>query len=364
EIMAVVKANGYGHGAVAVAGAALDAGASRLGVASIEEAVVLRRGGVTAPVLVLGSTPPWEAETLVRMRITPTVASKRLALALARCASESGVLMPVHLKVDTGMNRYGLAPDDVEPFARFLQELPGLHIEGIFSHFASADETDKSFTHRQYRDFMAVAERLPEIPLRHIANSAGALDTPELALDMVRPGIALYGCYPSCEVGHEAPLTPAFTLKARVVRVHEVQEGETVSYGRTWTAPRRSRVAVVPCGYADGLPRALSNRGAMLVRERLAPILGRVCMDQTVVDVTDIPGVAVDDEVVIFGRQGSAAIPVEQLAEWSGTINYEILCGISLRAPRVYLRKGQPVQVQTLLGEHVVTPEYNRAGGR
>lgn len=357
EIMAVVKANGYGHGSVAVARAALDAGATRLGVASIEEALVLRQAGLTAPILVLGFTPPWEAPKVVEFDITPTVTTKRLALALAHFSAQAGVVTPVHLKVDTGMNRFGLAQNEVEPFARFLRQLPSLTVEGIYSHFASADETDKTFTLHQYRAFMAVAERLPDIPLRHIANSAGALDLPELALDMVRPGIALYGCYPSCEVDTATPLAPAFTLKARVVRVHDLAPGDTVSYGRTWTALRATRVAVIPCGYADGLPRALSNKGSVLVRGARAPILGRVCMDQTIIDVTDIPGVAIDDEVVLFGRQGEAVLPVEEVAEHAGTINYEILCGISQRVPRLYRWHGEIARVQTLLGEVDLTPE-------
>lgn len=357
EIMAVVKANGYGHGAAPAARAALEGGATRLGVASIEEALVLRRAGIVAPVLVLGFTPPWEAQRVVEFDITPTVTTKRLALALAHFSAQAGVVTPVHLKVDTGMNRFGLAVDEAEPFVRFLRELPSLHIEGIYSHFASADETDKTFTLQQFRDFMAVAERLPDIPLRHIANSAGALDLPELALDMVRPGIALYGCYPSCEVDRGTPLAPAFALKARVVRVHGLEPGQTVSYGRTWTAKRRTRVAVIPCGYADGLPRALSNKGSVLVRGERAPILGRVCMDQTIIDVTDIPGVAIDDEVVLFGRQGEAVLPVEEIADHAGTINYEILCGISQRVPRLYRWHGEFQRMQTLLGEVELTPE-------
>ncbi len=357
QMVAVVKANGYGHGATAVAKQALAAGAHRLGVACVDEGVQLRLAGIDAPIIILGYTPPWDAQRVVEHGLTPTVTTKQLALAVARFSAERGVDTPVHLKVDTGMSRLGLRPQEAVGFGEFLRTVPHLALEGLYTHFAAADEADKAFTMQQFSNFMAVAERLPWVPYRHVANSAAVLDLPDTALEMVRPGISIYGCYPSKEVGHSVSLRPALNLKSRVVRLHPAAPGDTVSYGRTWAANRPSVLALVPGGYADGLPRSLSNRGQVLIRGVRAPIVGRVCMDQCVVDVTHIPQVALYDEVVIIGSQGEQEIPVEEVAELAGTISYEILCGISARVPRLYIRGGEVVEVRTLVGEQQFTLE-------
>ena len=349
QIMAVVKANAYGHGAVGVARGALAAGATHLGVACVDEGVQLRRAGIDAPVVLLGYLAPWEAARAVRHELTPSVTTEETSQALAKACAQNGVELDVHLKIDTGMGRFGLSPEEAPGFARFLQTLPGLNITGVYTHYATADEADKSFTQRQFRTFMAVVDQLPGPLLRHVANSAAVADLPEMALDMVRPGIALYGCYPSQHVGRELDLQPVLALKSYVDRVHTLAVGETVSYGRTWTAKRDSRVALIPCGYADGLPRLASNKGAVLVRGQRAPIVGRICMDQHVVDVTDIPGVSVHDEAVIIGRQGEERISVEEVAAHADTISYEVLCGISARVPREFRRHGQVVEKTTLL---------------
>ena len=361
QIIAVVKANAYGHGAVPVAQAVLEAGAQRLAVACVDEAVALRQAGITAPMLIMGYVPPWEARKVVEYGLTATVTTKQLALALSHFSEQAGVVTPVQLKVDTGMNRFGLSPDEAVAFGLFLTGLPCLMTEAIYTHFSSADEVDKSFTLKQFEVFTAIADQLPHILLRHVANSAAALDLPELALDFVRPGISLYGCRPSPDAGKTADLRPAGSLKARIVRIQDLAAGDSVSYGRTWTASQPTRVALVPCGYADGLPRLLSNRGAVLVRGQRAPIIGRICMDACIVDVTSVPGVAEDDEVVIFGRQGDAVIPVEEVAAQAGTISYEVLCAIGARVPRVYRRGGRVVRIDTLLGEQDISPEMANA---
>jgi alanine racemase len=229
--------------------------------------------------------------------------------------------------------------------------LAGIQVEGLFTHFASADEGDKSYTIEQHKLFLSVAEQLNWVPIRHVSNTAALLDMPDMSLEMVRPGLGIYGCYPSAHVKRSLPLRPVLSLKGRVVRLTPIAPGEPVSYGRTWTASRPSLIGLVMCGYADGLPRALSNRGSVLVRGRRAPIVGRVCMDMCMVDVSDIPDVAVDDEVVIIGRQGEQEISADELAELCGTISYEILCGISARVPRLYLRQGRVVSKQTLVME-------------
>jgi alanine racemase len=348
-LMAVVKANAYGHGATAVGRAALSAGADRLGIVCLDEGEELRRAGITAPVLIMGHTPVSQAERVVALGLTPTVGSRAFAEAVARHAVDRGVTLPVHLKLETGLNRYGLPPEQLLPLAESMRDLPGLDVEGLWTHFATGDEVDKSYVQRQFRAFSAVAEQLPWIRLRHVANTATVLDMPELSLDMVRAGIGIYGCYPSQDVDRSTPLRPVLSLKSRVARLRRLDAGESVSYGRTWTASRPSVVALVMCGYADGLRRALSSRGNVLIRGYRAPIVGRIAMDMCVADVTDIPYVALDDEIVIIGRQRDDEITAEEVARLSDTINYETLTGITARVPRVYRRGGRIVAVQTLV---------------
>ena len=347
-LAAVVKANAYGHGALGIARAALEAGADRLAVICVDEGEQLRRGGIEAPILVMGHSEVAEAKRSVNLRLTPTVNSRELGLALAREAEAAATVQPVHLKVDTGLNRYGLPPQEAIALAESLRELTSLEVEGIFTHFASADEGDKGFTLEQYRVFLKAAEQLPWIPLRHVSNTATLLDRPEMSLDMVRPGVGMYGLYPSPQVSRALELRPVLSLKSRIVRLNRLAPGESVSYGRTWRANRPSLIALVMCGYGDGLPRVLSNRGALLVRGRRVAIVGRVCMDMCMVDVTDLPEVSEGDEAVIIGRQGEAEIRAEEIGEMCGTISYEVLCGIAGRVPRLYLRGEELVGMETL----------------
>jgi alanine racemase len=299
----------------------------------------------------MGYTPAAEAQRLADLSLTPSVVSHEMALALARVASERGIEIPVHLKVDTGLNRYGLSPSEAVELGRWLRDLAGIRAEGLFTHFASADDGDRSYTVEQHRLLLSVAEQLDWVPIRHVSNTAALLGMPDMSLEMVRPGLGIYGCYPSSHVKRSLPLRPVLSLKSRVARLTSLAAGESVSYGRTWRASRPSLIGLVMCGYGDGLPRVLSNRGSVLVRGRRAPIVGRVCMDMCMVDLSDIPDVAVDDEVVIIGRQGEEEISADELAELCGTNNYEILCGISARVPRLYLRQGRIVSKQTLVLE-------------
>ncbi len=353
EYMAVVKANAYGHGAVRAARAALAGGASWLGVNVADEGVQLRQAGVGARILVLGYVPPWEAEKVVFHSLTPTVNTLQQAFALASASRWRGLATPVHVKVDTGMSRYGLLPEEVVPFVRALTGLPHLQYEGLWTHFATADEADKTFANRQLALFNQVVLQLEEVGLgprlRHTANSGATLQLPESHLDLVRCGIATYGLYPSAEVERRVSLHPALALKARAGRVRRLPAGTPVGYGRTFVAEHDFVAALVPGGYADGLHRSLSNLGEVLIRGRRARILGRISMDQIVVDATGVPGVEVDDEVVILGRQGDECISAEQMAAWMGTINYEVVTGLSPRVPRLYLRDGQVVATETLV---------------
>ncbi len=348
ELMVAVKANAYGHGAVPVARAALEGGATRLAVHRTAEGMQLRQAGITAPILIMGYTLPAESERVVRWGLTPTVNSRPQAEALSAATVAVGKPLPVHVKVDTGMGRYGLLPDEVLDFVRFLSSLPSLALEGLYTHHAVADLADKAFTRHQFSIYMDVVKQLEAagfaFPLKHVSNSATTLDLPEIALDMVRCGIALYGLHPSDEVEPIIPLRPALALKSRVVRVRTLPAGASISYGRTYITDKPTRVALVPVGYGDGYHRFLSNRGAVLIRGQRAPIVGRVCMDQFGVDVSHIPAVQLHDEVVLIGQQGEEHIQAEEVARWAETINYEVTTGLLPRVVRVYLRGGKEVE--------------------
>jgi alanine racemase len=341
ELMAVVKADGYGHGALAVAHTVLGAGASRLAVAIPEEGIALREGGISAPILVLGSILPGQAEGVVRHLLTATVFDLALARALSAEAARQGKNVPVHLKVDTGMGRIGLFPDDIVPFINQVMRLPHLVIEGVYTHFATADAADKTYARQQLELFEEVLKKIKDagisIPLRHAANSAAILNLPESHLDMVRPGIILYGINPLGEKPPSINLEPALSWKAKIVYVKQVPGGTCISYGRTHITQGSACIATLPLGYADGLSRALSNRGEVLIRGQRAPIVGRVCMDQCMVDISRIEGMQIGDEAVLIGSQGKERLSAEEMARIIGTIGYEIVCNIGQRVPRVYV---------------------------
>jgi len=338
KMLAAVKADAYGHGAVPVSCTALEHGADMLGVATVEEAVELRENEVAAPILILGCVLPEEAEAVVEHGLAATVCDLAVAEALSRSAVAQAKRVSVHVKVDTGMGRIGVRPDEALEFVRRIVRLHGLSLDGLFTHFPSADETDKTFTRQQIAAFSQVIQELEadgiRIPLKHAANSAAILDLPESYFDMVRPGLILYGLHPSPDVQRSMALKPAMTLKTRVVFLKDVPAGTPLSYSRTFTTRRPSRIATLPIGYADGLSRGLSNKGAALIRGQRAAVVGRICMDQCLADVTDIPGAAVGDEVVVYGTQGGERISIEEVAQVVGTIPYEITCAVSRRVPR------------------------------
>ncbi len=361
EIMAVVKADAYGHGVRETVQTMLDAGATRIAVSMLDEALELRQIGIDVPILVLSYTDPKRAGEIIRQGITQTVFSHDLAKALSRAAKKEGMPARIHIKIDTGMSRVGFAPGFAAVKAvAAISKLPGIVVEGVFTHFASADETDPAFTLRQFEQFESILFELNRVgfrmPLRHVANSAATLAFPDLALDMVRPGIILYGILPSAEVvpvmhdGEPLQLRPAMSLKAHVIMVKRIGKGATVSYGRTWRAHRASRIATLPIGYGDGYARALSNHAHVLIHGQFAPVIGRICMDQCMVDVTDIEGVVKPgDEVVLMGTQGNRSIRVEELAASAGTIPYETICLVGKRLPRVYKRDGEVAMVHNYL---------------
>jgi alanine racemase len=336
-LMAVVKANAYGHGAVPVARTALEAGATWLAVSRVEEGVALREAGLGARILVLGYCLPAQAGLVVAHQLTPTVTTLETATALADALPASSRPFPIHLKVDTGMGRFGLLPEELHDFARALQAIPALQVEGFFSHLATADEADPTFARQQlglYREVLAGAGLQP--PVCHLANSAAALTLPEARYHLVRVGIAMYGLSPSAEVAWPVALRPAMALKTRVARLRTLPVGASVGYGRTYLAPAPTPIALAPVGYGDGYPRLCSHRGAMLIKGQRAPIVGRVSMDQTSLDVSGIAGITEDEEVVVFGRQGDAEITADEVAGWAETINYEVVTHLAARVPRVY----------------------------
>jgi len=354
RLCAIVKADAYGHGAVEVAKEALECGASYLGVAFLEEALELRTNGITAPILILGFTPESQFDKIIKYSITQTIYNLKYAVALSECALKHNKKAKVHIKIDTGMSRIGFCPEAclTDDFKK-LFSLQGLEIEGIFTHFARADERDRSFTDEQFRVFREVVNALEKegykIPIKHAANSAGIIQYPETHLDMVRPGIILYGLYPSDEVPKDLiSLKPVMRLKTRVSNVKVLPKGKAISYGGTFITQRKSIIATLPVGYADGFSRLLSSKAQVLIKGQRAPVVGRVCMDQCMVDVTDIQGtVSIGDEVTLMGEDGDNRVPAEELAKLTGTINYEVVCGISRRVPRVYINGGNIVKIKT-----------------
>jgi alanine racemase len=338
--MAVVKADAYGHGAVPVARAALAAGAEWLAVATVAEGLELRAADVTAPVLVLGPIPAEDAPAAVAGMLSVTVCSREAAMQLAGAAAQAGKRADIHVKVDTGMGRLGVEPAEAVEFTAWAASLPGLRVEGVFSHFASADETDLTFARRQLARFRqvlaALEQRAVVVPLRHMANTAATLVLPESHFDLVRNGIGIYGLRPSPEVPLTVELRPALRWETAICHLKTVPPDTPLSYGSTFRSRRESRIATLPVGYADGYPRLLSNRGRVVVGRRLAPVVGRVCMDMILADVTDVPGVTGGDRVLLIGRDGAAEVSADDIAELTGTINYEVTCAIGKRVPRQY----------------------------
>ena len=344
--LAVVKADGYGHGDVAVAKAVAQK-VTGYAVATLDEAVNLRENGVKKPILVLGYVDPYEFDILVSYEITATVFDVETAQLLADAARVQKKQAHCHIKVDTGMRRIGLEPDENGiAIVNQITALKELSADGIFTHFAASDETDKTSAEHQFKLFTDFTGRLEKegihFTYRHCANSAAVIDMPQVDLDMVRLGIAMYGMYPSDEVKKEkVELFPALDLKSHITMVKEIPAGEKVSYGGTFTTTRTTKLATVSVGYGDGYPRALSSKGYVLVRGQKAPIVGRVCMDQMMVDVTDIKNVTRADIVTLIGKDGDAEITVEEIAALAGTFNYEFVCDLGKRIPRSYYLNGE-----------------------
>lgn len=349
EVMGIIKADGYGHGAIPIARAVGD-GFDSYGVAIAEEGAELRQAGFRKPILILGYTPASQYEMVLRHEITPTVFTAEMAEGISEEAVRQKKKAKIHLKIDTGMGRIGfpVSKQSVKEI-QTIAKLPGLWVEGCFSHFSKADEEDKSYARWQLSQFQTMCEWLRlagmEIPKQHISNSAGIMDLPEAQLSMVRSGISTYGLYPSEEVKKERlPLRPALSWYSCVSYVKWLEEGSLVGYGGTYQTERKTRVATIPVGYADGYRRELSNRGRVLLHGKSVPIIGRVCMDQFMVDVTEISElVQVGDTVTLLGRDREAVISAEEIGALTHSFSYEVVCGIGKRVPRVYYDRGEKV---------------------
>lgn len=340
KLCAVVKADAYGHGAVRVAQECLAAGADFLAVALLQEGVILRDAGIEAPILVLGSLVPEEAEACVAYDIAHACYDEERLFALNEAAIKLGKKAKIHIKLDTGMHRIGVKIEEAGKFAALAKSLPGIEIEGCFSHFATADEESKAFSDLQFARYQEGVKLIEEagvtIPIKHIANSAGIAELPQYHMDMARQGISLYGMRPGDFPEIYKDYQPAMIIKAKIAYVKELEEGEPVGYGRTKYCERKTRVATLGLGYADGFNRHLSNKGYCIVCGKKAPILGRICMDQSMIDITDIPEAKLGTEVIVMG---GPELPMEDVAEIAGTISHELCCDINWRVPRVYVRK-------------------------
>ena len=358
KIMGIVKGNGYGHDAVEISKIILNQGVDQLAVARIEEAIFLRKNNIQAPILVLGAALKEQFELYLDYQIMASISDLNDISIFNNIAAKLNKKMQLHLKIDTGMGRLGINPQEMKDFYDYIIKLSNIEIVGIFTHFSTADERDKSYTYYQFKLFNEVIDLIKDIditpkPCFHTANSGAILDLPETWLDMVRPGCLIYGLYPSDEVKKTIKLSPVLSFKSRIVYIKKIKAGNLIGYGKAFQAKRDTTVATLPVGYADGYPRSLSNSGQVLIRGELVPVIGRVCMDQMMVDVTDIASAAVGDEVILWGAQGSGNLSVENVAKKIDTI-VDVIIHLTdkARVAKLFLKDGKPWKIKNMLGEN------------
>lgn len=355
EIIGVVKADAYGHGALDIAPTLLENGATRLAVAVLSEAIELRRGGITCPIMILGFTPYNLLESLVKYDIEQTVYDYDLAKKISDEAVKLNKVAKIHIALDTGMGRIGFLPNEESINQVYkISKLTNIVIEGLFSHFSTADEKDKNYTKLQLEMFnwfyLELQKKKVNINMRHIANSAAIMELPETHFEGVRPGIILYGAYPSDDVLKEKlKLKPVMSLKTNVVHIKTLEAGKYIGYGRKFQTDKETVIATLPVGYADGYTRALFNKVSVIVNGKLAPVVGKICMDQCMIDITDIPNVKIGDEVILIGESNGLKITIDDLAKLLGTINYEVVCMVGKRVPRVYTKNGEIIKIRNYI---------------
>ena len=357
KLMAIIKADAYGHGAVMVAHTLEDV-ADAYGVAILEEGIELRQSGINKPILILGYTPAPLYPAMIKYDIATAVFEYDMAERMSEAAEKIGKKAKVHIKLDTGMSRIGFKQDDESlEVIKKIAKLPGIEIEGCFTHFATMDEKDKTKSMKQFERYMYFVKRIEDsgitIPVKHVSNSAGIIEKQEVNLDMVRDGICVYGMYPSDEVDKtKLKLTPAMEIKSYVSFVKTLEAGVEIGYGGTYTTTKETTVATIPVGYADGYSRALSNRGRVLIKGKSFPIIGRVCMDQFMVDISELPEIRQGDEVTLVGRDSDEYISIEEVADMSYSFNYEFVCDIGKRIPRVYYKGGKVIATKDFYPEY------------
>lgn len=347
HLWAVVKAGAYGHGAVPTARAAVEAGADGLAVSCLSEAAELRKAGISVPVLHLGAGEPRSAQRILRLGVVQAVCTRALVQALSRAAERLGEPAKVHLKIDTGMGRFGVSPDEAAAFASFIAGLPQVRLMGVFSHLATADSEDPAYALAQFARFQhavrTIAQSGLQVGMRHLTNSAATLRFPDMCLDGVRTGLLIYGIRPDSPGLAQLDLRPALTWKSRIAFLHRIPAGSPISYGGTYVTPRECNIGVLPLGYADGYPRSASNRAHVLVRGRRCPVVGVVCMDHVMIDLSLAQDAGIGEEVVLVGRQGNSRVSPNELAQWAGTVVHEVPTVIGRRVKRVYLDPKQPL---------------------
>lgn len=344
ELIGVIKADGYGHGSIKVAEVLRKNGVEKFAIADLSEALLLREHGFTEEIIMLGITPALYADTIIAYNITPVICSLDVAEAFATAAVKKGTIVSGLIGIDTGMGRIGYRPDEAHaiPEIKAMSHLEGFKIKGLFTHFSVADIADKTYSRMQEKQFNSFCDALTaegiEIPMKTLANSAAIMELPETHCDAVRAGIVMYGLYPSDEVDHSLlDIKPVMSVKASIVHLKEVPKGTSISYGRKFTTKRKSKIATLALGYADGYPRPYSSVGKVIINGQFAPIAGNICMDQCMIDVTDIPDVKIGDEAIIMGSDGVNTILADDIANATNTINYEIICAFGQRLPKVYI---------------------------
>lgn len=355
DIIGVVKADAYGHGAVEVASTLLKNGFTKLAVAILDEAIELRKNGIECPIMILGITPNFLFEDLIKYNLEPTISSYDDANSLSKMAVKYGRKIKIHIALDTGMGRIGFLPDDKGIDAVYkISQLQNIEIESLFSHFSTADESDKTYTKLQFEEYKKFYGKLMDknvkINMKNIANSAAIMELPFTYFDEVRPGIIIYGYYPSNEVDkNKLNIKPVMTLKANIVHLKTIDKDKYVGYGRKFKSVRKTVIATLPIGYADGYSRRLSQKSKIIINDKLAPVVGNICMDQCMVDVTDVGDVSIGDEVILIGEKGNLKFNADNIASILETINYEVLCMMSKRLPRVYIKDGKILKVKNYI---------------
>lgn len=362
QIMGIVKGNGYGHDAVEISKTILENGVNQLAVARIEEAIILRKNNIKIPILVLGVSSRHQMHLYIDNNIMPTINDLQTVEKFNKLAEKKNIKIKIHLKLETGMGRLGVCPEDIMKLLETIINLSNIEIEGMYTHFSTADELNKDYTYHQYRLFKKTMIQVKKsdlyIPFFHVANSGAILDMHSMWLDMVRPGCLIYGLYPSCEVKRKIELYPALSFKSCVSFIKKVKPEAFIGYGRTYKTKRETMVATIPAGYADGYPRSLSNIGKVLVRGMTAPVIGRVCMDQMMIDITDVPEVYVGDEVVLWGEQMDKIISIESVAEKLNTIVDEIVhLTDKARVTKLFIKNNKPWKIKNMLGEYFINEQ-------